>query len=100
MKSSAIAAAASAALATAQTTGKMGNAAITENNPTMVAYMASLPSGTSVQGIIEGVSNANGTGVEWNVNFFQFPDASKGPFRKLETVPKSPNKACLTSVHS
>ena len=99
MKSSTIAAAASAALATAQTTGKMGNAAITENNPTMVAYMASLPSGTGVQGTIEGVSNANGTGVEWNVNFFQFPGASKAPFRKLETALKSSDKARLTNVH-
>ena len=82
MKSLLLALLASASIALSQTTGKLGNAAITENNPTRVTYIASLPSGNGIQGQIVGVSNANGTGVNFNVNFYQFPDASEGPFRK------------------
>lgn len=81
MKSIAFAALACATLAYAQTS-KIIDASITENNPTSVAYSATLPTGTGIQGYIEGQSNANGTGVNFTVNFFQFPDASEGPFRK------------------
>ena len=82
MKSSFLFSAAFAGLALAQnlTTGKLGNASIT-TNPVNVAYVATLPTGTSVQGMIEGVSNTNGTGVQFNVNFYQFPDG-QGPFRQ------------------
>jgi hypothetical protein len=82
MKSFLLAVVASASLALGQTTGKLGDAAITENNPSMVAYIATLPTGNGIQGQIEGVSNINGTGVNFNINFFNFPDASEGPFRK------------------
>jgi len=82
MKSFLVAVVASASLALGQTTGKLGDAAITENNPNMVAYVATLPTGNGIQGQIEGVSNTNGTGVNFNINFFNFPDPSEGPFRK------------------
>jgi hypothetical protein len=81
MKSLLLALLACTSLALSQTTGKLGNAAITENNPNGVTYIASLPSGNGIQGQIVGVSNTNGTGVNFNVNFYQFPDASEGPFR-------------------
>lgn len=85
-----------ASLALGQATGKLGNATITESNPSGVAYMASLPNGNGIQGQIEGVSNSNGTGVNFNVNFFNFPDASEGPFRKQSpsgVLPSSPQNS-------
>jgi hypothetical protein len=82
MKFFLLAVAASTSLALGQTTGKLGNAAITENNPSQVAYVATFPTGNGIQGQIEGVSDSNGTGVSFNINFFNFPDASEGPFRK------------------
>ena len=57
-------------------------ALITENNPTGVTFQAILQVGKPVQGQITGVSNENGTGVNFNVNFFSFPDVSLGPFSK------------------
>lgn len=80
MKSLLLASLACATIGFSQTTGKLGNAAITENNPAGVSYTANLPSGNGIQGYIEGTSNTNGTGVMFNVNFYQFPDASEGPF--------------------
>ncbi|KAI1629789.1 superoxide dismutase [Exophiala viscosa] len=56
------------------------DAPITENNPKMATYQAVLQESQPVQGQITGVSNDNGTGVNFNVNFFGFPDASAGPF--------------------
>jgi hypothetical protein len=82
MQSFLLAVVASASLALGQTMGKLGEATITENNPSQVAYVATLPTGNGIQGQIEGVSNTNGTGVNFNINFFNFPDASEGPFRK------------------
>ncbi|KAI4125278.1 MAG: hypothetical protein LQ338_004350 [Usnochroma carphineum] len=63
-------------------TGKLGNAAIVEGNPVGVTYTAVLPNSptTGVRGYVAGTSNANGTGVNFNVNFYGFPDASLGPF--------------------
>ena len=82
MKSSFLFSAAFTSLALAQnlTTGTLGNASIT-TNPANVAYVANFPTGASVQGMIEGVSNTNGTGVQFNVNFYQFPNG-QGPFRQ------------------
>ena len=77
-----------ASFALGQTTGKLGNAAITENNPCGVSYQAILPSGNGIQGQITGSSNTNGTGVMFNINFYQFPDASEGPFRKQFSLTK------------
>ena len=82
MKSLLLAPLACASLALSQSTGQLGNAAITQNNPSGVSYTATLPSGNGIQGYVEGTSNDNGTGVMFNVNFYQFPDASLGPFRK------------------
>lgn len=66
-------------------TGKLGNAAIVEGNPVGVTYTAVLPNSptTGVRGYVAGTSNANGTGVNFNVNFYGFPDASLGPFCTL-----------------
>ncbi len=58
-------------------------ALITENNPIRVTFQAQLQIGKPVQGQISGVSNDNGTGVVFNVNFFSFPDVTLGPFSKL-----------------
>src|ERR1700730_2539902 len=97
MKSFLFAVVASASLALSQTTGKLGDAAITENNPSQVAYVATFPTGNGIQGQIEGVSNTNGTGVNFNINFFNFPDASEGPFRKQS--PHSSYQAFLSYHH-
>ena len=65
-------------------TGKLGDAEITTNNPAGVTYTAVLPNRntTGVRGYVSATSNANGTGVVFNVNLFGFPDASLGPFSK------------------
>ena len=66
------------------TTGKLGNAAITEDNPAGVTYSAVLPNSntTSIRGYVAGTSNANGTGINFNINLYGFPSESLGPFRK------------------
>lgn len=66
------------------TTGQLGNAAVVEGNPAGVTYQAILPNSnkTGVRGYLAGTSNANGTGVNFNVNIYGLPDASLGPFRK------------------
>jgi hypothetical protein len=56
------------------------DAPITQDNPTMATFQAVLQLDKPVQGQITGVSNGNGTGVNFNVNFFSFPPASAGPF--------------------
>jgi len=90
---------ASASLALGQTTGKLGNAAITENNPSQVAYVATLPTGNGIQGQIEGVSNTNGTGVNFNINFFNFPDTSEGPFLyRIHVDPVPPSGDCAATL--
>ena len=73
------------ALVSAQgTTGKLGDAAIVQNNPAGVTYTAILPNSnsTGIRGYVAGTSNSNGTGVNFNINLYGFPDASLGPFRK------------------
>ena len=66
-------------------TGKLGDAAIVQGNPVGVTYTAVLPNSltTGVRGYVAGTSNANGTGVNFNINLYGFPDASLGPFCKL-----------------
>ncbi|KAL9010588.1 MAG: hypothetical protein Q9173_004489 [Seirophora scorigena] len=63
-------------------TGQLGDAAIVQGNPVGVTYTATLPDSptTGIRGYVAGTSNANGTGVNFNVNLFGFPDASLGPF--------------------
>ena len=65
------------------TTGKLGNAAITQNNPQCVTYKATLPSTGSVQGYVSATANANGTGVFFNVFLSGLPSEALGPFCKL-----------------
>ena len=70
------------------TTGELGNAPITNGNPVGVTYQAILPPTnfdglTDIQGSISGSSNSNGTGVVFNVNFYNFPSPSLGPFREF-----------------
>lgn len=66
-------------------TGKLGNAAIVTDNPAGVTYTAVLPDSdtTGVRGYVSATSNANGTGVLFNVNLYGFPDALLGPFCKF-----------------
>ena len=67
----------------AQELSNSTNAPITENNPARVTFQAVFQADKPVQGQITGVSNDNGTGVNFNVNFFSFPDVSIGPFSKF-----------------
>lgn len=66
------------------TTGKLGDAAIVQNNPVGVTYTATLPNSntTGIRGYVSGTSAANGTGVTFNVNLSGFPSAALGPFRE------------------
>lgn len=91
MRSSTLIAAFAAGLALATdpvpaTTGQLGAAAIVQGNPKGVTYQAILPNKntTGVRGYIAGTSNANGTGVVFNINFYGFPDFETfGPFSKF-----------------
>ncbi|OAP60902.1 hypothetical protein AYL99_05904 [Fonsecaea erecta] len=64
----------------AQETSNSTDAPITQNNPLRATFQAVLQADKPVQGQITGVSNDNGTGVNFNVNFFNFPDITQGPF--------------------
>ena len=67
-------------------TGQRGDAAITTHNLLGASYQAVLPESntTGIRGQITGTSNSNGTGVEFNINFYGFPnEASNGPFGML-----------------
>lgn len=66
-------------------TGKLGDALVVTNNPVGVTYTAFLPDTpkSTIRGYVAGTSNANGTGVNFNVNIYGLPDMSLGPFRKL-----------------
>ena len=82
------------------TTGKLGNAAITKNNPQCVTYNASLPSTGSIRGYVAATANANGTGVFFNVYLTGLPSESLGPFCKfllssLHLRPGLTNTACI-----
>ncbi|KKY28637.1 putative superoxide dismutase [Phaeomoniella chlamydospora] len=64
-------------------TGELGDAAITTDNVAGASYQAVLPNKntTTIRGQITGTSNTNGTGVEFNINFYGLPDQSQGgPF--------------------
>ena len=82
------------------TTGKLGNAAITQNNPQCVTYNATLPSTGSIHGYVAATANANGTGVFFNVYLTGLPSESLGPFRKflsqgLDLRPRLTNNTCV-----
>ncbi|MCJ1364634.1 hypothetical protein MMC16_003748 [Acarospora aff. strigata] len=64
------------------TTGKLGNASVVTTNPVGVTYTAILPDTpkSSIRGYVAGTTNANGTGVNFNINIYGLPDASLGPF--------------------
>ncbi|KAL8692442.1 MAG: hypothetical protein Q9218_002542 [Villophora microphyllina] len=64
------------------TTGKLGDAAIVTTNTPGITYTAVLPNSTTsdIRGFVAGTSNANGTGVNFNINLSGLPDASLGPF--------------------
>jgi len=67
------------------TTGKLGNASVVTTNPVGVTYTAILPDSpkSSIRGYVAGTSNANGTGVNFNINIYGLPDPSLGPFSKF-----------------
>ena len=82
------------------TTGKLGNAAITQNNPQCVTYNATLPSTGNIHGYVAATANANGTGVFFNVYLTGLPSESLGPFRKsplrgLHLRPRLTNNDCV-----
>lgn len=54
-----------------------------EGNNHMVTYQAILNTAKVIQGSITGVSAADGKGVDFNVNFFSFPEPSIGPYGEL-----------------
>ena len=80
------------------TTGKLGDAAITQNNPQCVTYNATLPSSGSVQGYVAATANANGTGVFFNVYLTGLPSESLGPFCELLLRCRHPRPRLLISL--
>jgi hypothetical protein len=60
-----------------------GPAPLISNNPSMATYQAILDPQRSPHGTITGVSGNNGTGVDFNINFFDFPDPNVGPYSKF-----------------
>lgn len=82
-------------------TGKLGNAAIVQGNPVGVTYTASLPNITTsdIRGFVAGTSNANGTGVIFNINLSGLPDASLGPFLyHIHDQPVPSNGNCTATL--
>lgn len=83
------------------TTGALGDAAIVEGNPVGVTYTATLPNITTsdIRGFIAGTSNANGTGVFFNINLSGLPDASLGPFLyHIHDQPVPTNGNCTATL--
>lgn len=58
------------------------DAPIINGEPQNAAYEAMLQTDKPVNGMIEGVSNKNSTGVSFNIDFYAFPKG-QGPFGKL-----------------
>ncbi|EXJ58687.1 hypothetical protein A1O7_06116 [Cladophialophora yegresii CBS 114405] len=82
----------------AQGTSDSTIAPITENNPSRVTFQGVFQSGKPVQGQITGVSNDNGTGVSFSVNFFSFPDVGLGPFNyHIHQYPIPPSGNCTAA---
>ena len=75
----------STSLAIAQsTTTSFGAAPLATDQPSRRTYQAILQISKVVQGSITGVSSDNGLGVDFNINFHEFPDvAAAGPFGKF-----------------
>ncbi|MCJ1254310.1 hypothetical protein MMC24_002125 [Lignoscripta atroalba] len=83
------------------TTGRLGDAEITENNPVGVVYQAILPNRNTsdIRGYIAGTANSNGTGVQFNINFFGFPSAALGPFMyHIHDQPIPSNGNCTAAL--
>ncbi|KAI4152223.1 MAG: hypothetical protein LQ341_000744 [Variospora aurantia] len=82
-------------------TGRLGDAAIFQDNPVGVTYTATLPNRetTDVRGFVTGTSNANGTGVNFIVNLSGFPDSSLGPFLyHIHDQPVPANGNCTATL--
>lgn len=58
------------------------DAPVINDEPPRASWQAQLQSDKPVNGFIEGVSNQNGTGVSFNINFYDFP-ANQGPFGEI-----------------
>ncbi|KAL8660345.1 MAG: hypothetical protein Q9202_006654 [Teloschistes flavicans] len=83
------------------TTGKLGDAAIVTTNPPGITYTATLPNSTTsdIRGFVAGTSNANGTGVVFNINLSGFPDPSLGPFLyHIHDQPVPANGNCTATL--
>lgn len=79
----------------------MGPAAIVDKNPVDVSYTAFLPQleSSEIRGHIAGRSNANGTGVIFNISLSGFPGASLGPFCKSDPYSSNSNSR-ITAILS
>ncbi|KHJ32458.1 putative cytosolic cu zn superoxide dismutase protein [Erysiphe necator] len=62
-------------------TGSLGNATVVEDNPPDVTYVAILPTqfSSKIRGAVSATGNSNGIGVNFLVNFTNFPP-ELGPF--------------------
>jgi hypothetical protein len=71
-----------AAAVLAQSTGQLGDATITTNNPLGVSYYADLPesSTTSIRGRVSASTPEDGVGVMWKISLNGFPNPSIGPY--------------------
>lgn len=69
------------AITAAQSTGKLGDAAVVTNNPAGATYKATLPekSSTKVRGFVTISSGAGGKGASYVINLTGLP-TSGGPF--------------------
>ncbi|KAL8745897.1 MAG: hypothetical protein Q9190_002014 [Brigantiaea leucoxantha] len=82
-------------------TGALGDAAIVQGNPLGVTYTATLPdrSDTGIRGYVAGTSNANGTGVNFNIYLTGFPSPSLGPFLyHIHDQPVPSNGNCTATL--
>ncbi|KAL8944075.1 MAG: hypothetical protein Q9216_000666 [Gyalolechia sp. 2 TL-2023] len=83
------------------TTGQLGDAAVVQGNPVGVTYTAVLPDSptTDIRGSIAGTTNANGTGVNFNINLSGLPDPSLGPFLyHIHDQPVPTNGNCTATL--
>jgi len=77
------------------------DAPVSTNNVEGVVYEAFLPDtdASTIRGYIAGASNANGTGIDFNINFYGLPDQSQGPFLyRIHASPVSADGNCATTL--
>ena len=71
------------------TTGKLGNAALVNDNPVGAVYQAVLPATKQYgRGYVKAVTGAGGKGIQFSVSFSGLPPATAGPFRMSFEIAK------------